>query len=272
MKLLSSLEEFGFAKTRRAVAALLLAFFVVLYLFVASNAPEGWGPAFLALSLCYLVAFLGVTADWFWGRWFASGLGWSGFMVALVSTVMMGWLAPLIIYGTVHGLIVLLLLGKKMTELYDLQTGWRERYKMDDLGVARLRKTVTRSAASLPSVILWALGPKDPGQGMLHMFFALAVGVLATGGLVAVLRLRTWGLLAIGSAALALTVHSGLHHRLPEFTGALPLLAAPSTLQSLGGLPGLVALLALTSAVAGAALLIAVAPFAAPIVRTLRRR
>jgi hypothetical protein len=144
MKLLSSLQEFGFAKTRRAVAALVLAFFVVLYLFVSSNAPEGWGPAFLALSLCYLVAFLGVTADWFWGRWFASGLGWSGFMVALVSTVMMGWLAPLIIYGVAHGLVVLLLQGKKMTELYDLQAGWRERFKMDELGVARLRKTVTR--------------------------------------------------------------------------------------------------------------------------------
>jgi len=253
------------------VAALALAFFVVLYALLGLNAPEGWGPAFFALALCYLVAFLGVAADWFWGRWFASGLGWSGLMVAIVTTVMMGWVLPLVIYGALHGLMVALLLGKKMSELYDLQPGWRERYKMDDLGVARLRKTVTRSAASLPSVILWALGPKDPGQGMLHLLFTVGLGVLATGGLAAVLRMRTWGLLAIGSAALGMTLHSGFHHRLPEFSGAVPFLTEVTTLRALGGMPGLVMLLALTSAVAGAALLVAVAPFARPMVRALRR-
>lgn len=272
MKLPAALEEFGFAKTRRAVAALALAFFVTLYLMLAFNAPEGWAAAFVALSLCYLVAFLGVTADWFWGRWFASGLGWSGFMVAVLTTVMMGWMWPLVIYGGLHGLVVLLLLGKKMTAIYDLQEGWRERFGMDEFGVARLRKTVTRTAASLPSVILWALGPKDPGQGMVHTLFTIGLGVLATGGLVAVLRMRTWGLLAIGSAAVALMVHSGLHARVPEFTGALPFLMNVTTTRALGGLPGLVSLLALTSSVAGAALLLSFAPFAAPIFRTLRHR
>ena len=271
-KLLEPLQDFGFEKTRRAVAALSLSFFVTLYLILSLNAPPGWGPAFLALAGCYLVAFLGVTAEWFWGRWFASGLGWSGLMVAGVSMFMLGWMWPLAIYGGLHGLVLLLLLGKRMSALYDLQEDWRKRFGMDEHGVARLRKTVTRTAASLPSVILWALGPKDPGQGLGHLLFAVGLGALAVGGFAAVLRMRTWGLVAMSSAALGLIVHSGLHHRLPEFTGAIPFLTEVTTARSLGGLPGLVMLLALTSAVAGSALLISVVPFWRPIVRHLRGR
>jgi hypothetical protein len=272
LKWVAAVQDFGFEKTRRAVAALSLSFFVTLYLILSFNAPPGWGPAFLALSGCYLVAFIGLAAEWFWGRWFATGLGWSGLMVAVLSLFMLGWAPALAIYGSLHGLIVLLLLGKKAAGLYDMQDGWRERFRMDEHGVARLRKTVTRTAASLPSVILWALGPKDPGQGAGHALFALGLAVLALGGLTAVLRLRTWGLVALGSAAVALMVHSGLHARLSEFQGAMPFFAGVSTAWGLGGLPGLVALLALSSAVAGAALLVATAPFFAPIARFLRRR
>jgi hypothetical protein len=272
LKLPPALEDFGFERTRRALAGLSLSFFVTLYSILAMNAPTGWGAAFLALAGCYLVAFLGVTAEWFWGRWFASGLGWSGLMVAGISMVMLGWMWPLAIYGGLHGLVVVLLLGKRMSALYDLQEDWRKRFGMDEHGVARLRKTVTRTAASLPSVILWALGPKDPGQGMGHTLFAIGLGVLAVGGLGAVLRMRTWGLLAIASAAVGLCVHSGLHARLPEFRGAIPFLTEGTTARALGGLPGLVALLALTSAVAGAALLISVSPFLRPVVRHLRQR
>ena len=90
------------------------------------------------------------------------------------------------------------LAGKSMAARYDLQEGWRQRYKMDDLGVARLRKTITRSSASLPSLILWALGPKEPGQGMLLALVALALVATGLGGLV---RLRTWGWLAVGTSA-----------------------------------------------------------------------
>jgi hypothetical protein len=272
MKLFAAIQDVGFEKTRRAVAALSLSFFLTLYVMLSFNAPEGWGPAFLALAACYLVAFLGVTAEWFWGRWFASGLGWSGLMVAGVSMVMLGWLWPLAIYGGLHGLVVLLLLGKRMSVFYDLQEGWRQRFGMDEFGVARLRKTVTRTAASLPSVILWALGPKDPGQGMGHLLFSVGLGALAIVGLTALLRMRTWGLIAIGSAAAGLMVHSGLHARLPEFRGAIPFLTEITTARTLGGLPGLVTLLTLTSAVAGAALLVAVAPFLRPMARHLRSR
>lgn len=276
MKLLGAIENFGFEKTRRAITALVLSFFVSLYLMLSLNAPPGWGPAFLALAICYMVAFLAVAADWFWGRWFASGLGWSGLMVAVMSTVMLGWMWPLAIYGGLHGLVVLLLLGKRMIALYDLQEGWRQRFAMDEFGVARLRKTVTRSAASLPSMILWALGPKDPGQGMLHAGFLVLAMAMGMSGLVGVIRLRAWGLLALGVSGAALLLHGGVHvapeidavgfFSLPTIFGAM--------FQSVWGLyPGMVAIVTLFGTLLPAAMLIsAVAPFASSTLRFLRRR
>jgi hypothetical protein len=88
-----------------------------------------------------------------------------------------------------------------MAARYDLQEDWRKRYRMDDLGVARLRKTITRSAASLPSVILWALAPKEPGQGQ-GFILALVTLALVLTGLRGLVRLRTWGWLAVGGSAL----------------------------------------------------------------------
>lgn len=77
-KPLQQIGDFGFAKTRRAIAALSLSFFVTLYLILALNAPAGpeWTPAFLGLALCYLVAFVGVVAEWFWGD--GSRAAWAG--------------------------------------------------------------------------------------------------------------------------------------------------------------------------------------------------
>ena len=193
------LGALGYERVRRAVSALSLSFFSIVYLFVALNAPmPGWEATFLALSACYVVAFFAVVAEWFWGRWFATGLGWSGLMVAIVSVLMIGWDPALAIYGLLHAAIVLPLAGKSMAVRYDLQEGWRQRYKMDDLGVARLRKTITRSSASLPSLILWALAPKEPGQGMLLSLVALA---LVATGLTGLVRMRTWGWLAVGTSA-----------------------------------------------------------------------
>jgi hypothetical protein len=191
------LNGIGFERTRRAVAGLALSIFISLYLLVALNAPEGFAGAMVALAICYGVAFLAVVAEWFWGRWFATGLGWSGVMVAIASMVMVGWSPPLAIYGGLHAVVVITLMGAKMAARYDLQAAWRERYKMDEFGVARLKKTIIRSAASLPSLILWALGPKD-GQGMV---FAVAALALAATGLGAVAMLRTWGLFALAAAA-----------------------------------------------------------------------
>ncbi|HVV16178.1 MAG TPA: hypothetical protein VHH90_03165 [Polyangia bacterium] len=238
----SKLGTLGFEGPRRAAAALALSFFTVLYLFLSFNAPPGWGPAFAALGLCYLVAFFAVVAGWFWGRWFATGLGWSGLMVAVISLVMVGWAPALVIYGALHALVVLPLAGKSMAAQYDLQESWRQRYRMDELGVARLRKTITRSAASLPSLILWALGPKE-GQGMVFSLAALGLTIV---GLSGVVRLRTWGWLAVaGAAAMAF---GGGH------------LVSASALEVAG--PNLAAALLLTATI----------PFLAPAASYLRSR
>jgi hypothetical protein len=244
-KLAQTLGALGFERSRRALAALSLSFFAILYAFLALNAPEGWGPAFGGLAACYVVAFFAVVAEWFWGRWFATGIAWSGIMVAVFGMFQMGWVPALAIYGGLHALVVLPLSGRSMAARYDLQEAWRSRYKMDDLGVARLRKTITRSAASLPSVILWALGPRDPGQGMLLAFVALA---LTVAGVSALVRLRTWGWLAVGTSA-ALALVGG--HLLDPTVAPLAVVPAPT--------------------LAGVLLLAAVIPFAGPAVRFLRR-
>ena len=273
------LDDFGFAKTRRAVAALALSFFVTLYLILSFNAPPGWAPAFLALSACYLVAFIGVGAEWFWGRWFAAGLGWSGMMVAGLSLFLIGWAPPLVIYGALHGLVVLLLAGRRVTALYELQEGWREKLGMDEHGVARLRKTITRAAASLPSLVLWALGPKDPGQGMLHAMFLVGFSLLGIAGLVGLLRMRTWGAVAALASAVALLAHGALHCA-PELNGAVGY--AGSSLPSIftvlfqsvwGVYPGLVAMpTALGTLMPGALLLISLSALCRPALAFVRRR
>ena len=254
--LVERLNSLGFERTRRALAGLGLSLFLALYLLVSLNAPDGWGPAFLALAACYMVAFMGVVGEWFWGRWFAAGLGWSGVMVAVASLVMAGWVPVLAIYGGLHALIVLCLTGKKMAGRYDLQAAWRERYHMDEYAVARLRKTVTRAAASLPSLILYALGPKEPGQGMAVMAVGIGALLLAAASLRGLVLLRTWGVLAAGAAAAALWTLVAIA---PADVMPLPSAVAPTVFTA-----GLILPAVLLS--------IAVLPFVSPALRFLRRR
>jgi hypothetical protein len=266
VELFKRLNEVGFERSRRAIAALALSLFVFLYLLVSLNPPgEGWRFAFLALSACYGVAFMGVAAEWFWGRWFASGLGWSGVMVAVASLVMLGWTPVLAIYGGLHGLVVLALAGKKMVERFDLQTAWRERYGMDEFGVDRLRKTVTRASASLPSVILWALAPKEPGQGMIVAGAIALASVLAIGGLGGVIRLRSWGVLALAASGALYLLGDTNHLSCLHFLHGLPRVVrfpAAAELFVFHLSPRLTTLM----------LAAAVAPFAGPVLRHLLAR
>jgi hypothetical protein len=261
------LDEVGYEKSRRALAALALSFFITVYLLVALNAPPGWGRAFLALSVCYLVAFLALASEWFWGRWFASGLGWSGVMVAIATFVMIGWSPPILIYGLLHGLVVVTLSGKKMAAQYDLQDGWRQRYGMDEFGVARLRKTVTRAAMSLPSLILWALAPKE-GQGAVVPLgvTAIATALLAVAGLRGVIRLRSWGLIAMALASVGLFAAGMLDVRPVADLSMVRWLEGLGTLTNVPNAAGIAAPLT------GFLLATALLPFAGPAVRFLRQR
>lgn len=247
--------EIGFERTRRALAALCLSLFVSLYLLLAMLGEEAFVRPCLALSLCYGVAFMGVVAEWFWARWFATGLAWSGLMISIASLFMIGWSPMLAVFGGAHGLIVLMLMGKKMAARYDLQEAWRQRYKMDEFGVARLQKTVTRAAASLPSLIFWALGPREDG---LTMVAGLTAVLLAAAGLRGLIHLRTWGVMALAAAA-----------ALVAATGDVTAFAFSS---SLGGHGGAFDLMHVSgSTLAFVLLAAAVLPFSGAIARFLRR-
>ena len=110
---------------------------------------------------------------------------------------------------------------------------------------------------------------------MIHgLFLVLAVG-MGVFGLGAVIRLRSWGILALSAAAAALLTHGGLH-LFPEIgivgSGTLPSLADMVMQPVWGVYPGAVVLLTLFGTLLPATMLIAaVAPFAGATVRFLRR-
>ena len=250
------LSQIGFERTRRALAALALSVFVTLYFLVSLNAPDGFARVFLALSLCYGVAFVGVAAEWFWGRWFATGLAWSGIMLAVAVLVMMGWMPQMAIFGGIHLIVALALAGKKMADRYDGQEAWRTKYKMDDFGVARLQKTITRSAASLPSLIIWALAPKE--EGMAFAIGGFAALALAAFGLRGLVKMRSWGVVSLAGAAAVAAAFSTMTTTFLPSCHDMTEAVAPSPF--------------LASAPFAAVLLVAaVLPFAGSIVRFLRR-
>src|SRR5204862_2452415 len=101
-KMLDRANDFGFEKTRRSVAALSLSFFVTLYLILSFNAPPGWGPAFLALSACYFVAFMGVVAGGSGGGGLARGLGGWGRRLGARCWWRAGWRRRWVSSGGLH--------------------------------------------------------------------------------------------------------------------------------------------------------------------------
>ena len=122
---------------------------MALYLLVALSARRGLG--LIALAACYVVAFVAVVAEWFGGRWFATGLAWSGVMVSIASSAIVGWVPVLAIMGGLDLLVVVSLAGNKMAARYDLQRPGDSATHMDEFGVARLRKTVTARPPRCPA-------------------------------------------------------------------------------------------------------------------------
>jgi hypothetical protein len=254
MKLPDQLTQFGYVGERRALALLCLGVYATLFglmsLIAMSQLPE-WVACFVGLALCYGLGFFAVAADWFWGRWFATGLGYSGLTLAILSVVATQQVLPqMMVYGAMHGLIALCLAGEKMAAAYEARPEWRARFQLDDAGVLRIRRSVTRAAASLPSLIMWALAPRDGA--------ALAVLALGLVGLVGLLRGRTWGLLAIavaGAWALASSLSGAGEYFYTIDLGPLDASALTP---------------ALCAAASGALLLTAVQPFARPLLARLR--
>jgi hypothetical protein len=196
-----TLGSVGLVGERKALALLCLGFYTTLFFMICISArtelPE-WVPVFTAMFLMYGVAFFAVAAEWFWGRWFATGLGYWGMTMMVMAWVTTRSLPPaMVIFGLMHGIVSLCLAGEKMASMFDAKPAWRERWKLDDQGVIRVRKSVTRAASSLPALIMFALAPREGQEALALTAFALAL--VGVGGLIAN---RTWGVMAlVGSGA-----------------------------------------------------------------------
>ena len=207
---MDTLGSVGLVGERKALALLCLGFYTTLFFMIGLSArtelPE-WVPVFSAMTLMYTLAFFSVAAEWFWGRWFATGLGYWGMTMTVMAWVTTRSLPPaMIIFGTMHGLVSLCLGGEKMAAIFDAKPAWRARWKLDDQGVIRVRKSVTRAASSLPALIMFALAPRE-GQELL----ALTAFALAVAGIGGILAGRTLGVMAFvgGAAATAALVVFG---------------------------------------------------------------
>jgi hypothetical protein len=233
---------------RRALSLFVIGFCTTLFILVALAQGGPWARVFYALAAVYGVAFFGLAAEWFWGRWYTMGLAGSGITVAILGLVTSGWNPGLAIWGGIHLLIYAPLLGDAMAERYENQRAWRERYGIDDHGAARLKRAVKGAATALPTLIFYTLAPRE-GNGML-----LLLAPLLALGLVGLLRLRFWGVMLIGLCAVGTAIGTAqdVHLATPFIDGQI----------GLAGL-GLVAL---------CALLWSVSPFVVPAYRHLRAR
>jgi hypothetical protein len=188
-----------FVGERRALAAVAFAFYFLVYVMMAASGqiPPELAPAFYALAGVYGLAFFALVAGYFWARWYAIGVGLYGVITGAVGMWQMGPEPIIVFLGGTHLIAVVSLWGSSMATSYDGQTAWRQKLHMDEHAVQRLGRSVIRAGVSLPLVLLYALAPK-PGDAT----FALGLGALALlgFGLRAVVRARTWGILAFGIA------------------------------------------------------------------------
>lgn len=238
------LGSLGFVGERKALALLCLGFYCTLFFLVGLSArtelPE-WVPVFFGMMAIYVLAFTAVAAEWFWGRWFAVGLGYWGMTMTVMAFVSTRQLPPaMVIFGTMHALIPLCLLGDKMAAAFDAKPGWRERWKLDEQGVIRVKKSVTRAASSLPALVMFALAPRGD-QALVHTA-VLTLGALALFGLGGLLLQRTWGILVMAASGAACLVASTLITT-PEvsataaslFGGLMPLVMTPQIFVAFAG-------------------------------------
>jgi hypothetical protein len=137
-----------------------------------------------------------------------------------------------------------MLWGSSMSEPYDGQTAWRQKFHMDENAVQRLGRSVIRAGVSLPFVLLYALAPKPDAGSLLASLAALALTGL---GIRALVQLKTWGVLALGAA------------------GALLAALAAGDIATQG-----LTMAAFKPTLAGGLLLAAALPFVAPMVRWVR--
>jgi hypothetical protein len=227
---------------RRALAAAIMAFYFLFYGVIAySQVIPEFTKAFVAIAGVYGLAFFALVAGYFWARWYAVGVGLYGVITAAVGMWQIGAEPVLLFVGGTHLAATIFLWGQAMSEPYDGQTAWRERFHMDESAVQRLGRSVIRAGVTLPFILLYALLPKpDPAS----VIVSLTALMLAAAGLRGLLQLKTWGVLAFGAA------------------GALVLVMVGADVLTNG-----LGALAVRPAIGGAMAIAAAAPFFAPIAR-----
>ena len=198
---------------RRALAAAVFAFYFMVYtiLLLAGFVAPDAGPMITGIAGVYGLAFFSLVAGYFWARWYAIGVGLYGVITGVVGL----WQAskdpnledmiPILMFiGGTHLAATLMLWGNTMAGPYDGQTAWREKLHMDDNAVQRLGRSVIRAGVSLPLVLIYALAPKPETASLVMSIMGLVLGGL---GIRALVKARTWGVLAMGaSGALMLTL------------------------------------------------------------------
>jgi hypothetical protein len=171
----------------------------------------------------------------------------------------------MIIFGVMHALISLCLAGEKMAAMFDAKPQWRERWKLDDQGVLRVRRSVTRAASSLPALIMFALAPRE-NAGSFAVGWdltAIVLGALAMAALIGLLTsLRTWTILSLAVVGVAVLVH--------VFTSPTAISDAHPFFEAVDGVPA--ASFPFAGAFGGALLVVAAVPFLGPIASYVRRR
>lgn len=184
---------------RRALAAAVLAFYTFLHFLVALMPPPGWGACYWALTAVYGLGFFALVAGYFWARWYSMGLGLYGGVVGIIGLIYLGWEPILVFYAGTHLGAAVVLFGSGMAKRFDGRQDWRSRFHLDEDGVNRLGRAVLRLGLSLPFMITYALAPKDGMESL-----AIAGVGLAGLGLWALIRMRSWGVLALMGSAAAL--------------------------------------------------------------------
>lgn len=202
---------------RRVIAALVLAFYAAAYGAMSYLLGEPMGKALAGLAGCYGLAFFAIVAGYFWARWFAVGTLLFGLIQGAVALWQLGPDTIVLFIGGTHLLATLALWGGTMALPYDGQPEWRAKFHMDDNAVQRLGRSIIRAGVSLPMVLLYALMPK-PGTGTVESIASLAAVALAAGGLVGLVRLRAWSVLALAGAAVIELASAGdlaVHNEMP---------------------------------------------------------
>ncbi len=233
---------------RRALALLILSFFVIQFGMTAWLGPDELFPMYLGLALCYGLAFFGLAAEWFWARWFAMGVGNFGSLMLLV-LFKVGFEPLFVFFGVTHLLVVVALLGEGMAARYEYSEQTAERWNFQEDSMALMRRAVKSAGSTLPLLIIYALAPRAEW---------LQLTLLATGviGFVGLIRARTWGPLLLGATGAACLLDG------------LGVFGAPTIGFFMLGPDMLPALYGKAGVFAGAMLLVLV-PFVGPMLRYL---